>query len=50
MKAYVWAHELSGTGMDVCYEPGGDVWTQRADAYRRGIAKIPEVDESGTTK
>ena len=44
MKAFIWTHELSGTGTDICYEPGDPVWEARADAYRRGIARIPDVD------
>lgn len=44
MKAYIWAHEFSGTGIDVCYAPDSAVWENRANAYRTGLARIPEVD------
>ncbi|MBM4387448.1 MAG: hypothetical protein FJ088_06880, partial [Deltaproteobacteria bacterium] len=44
MKAYVWTHEFSKTALDVCYSPESEVWELRADAYREGIEKIPEVD------
>ncbi len=44
MKAHIWAHEFSGTGLEVCYAPDSPVWEARARAYRAGLARIPDVD------
>jgi hypothetical protein len=44
MKAYVWTHELPTGSIAVCYGPDGDLWRQRAEAYRKGLARIPRVD------
>ncbi len=44
MKAYVWAHELSGIGFEVCFAPDDPVWEQRADAYRQALALLPDLD------
>lgn len=44
MKAFVWAHEFSGTGIDVCYAPDSPVWEARAQAYREGLSRLPDVD------
>jgi hypothetical protein len=44
IRTYVWVHELSGTELLVCYGPDGDVWTQREEAYRTALARIPDVD------
>ncbi|GMV41372.1 MAG: hypothetical protein AMXMBFR64_30880 [Myxococcales bacterium] len=46
MKAYVWAHELSGDPPNPapCWGPDGAIWAERAAAYRDGIARIPSVD------
>ena len=44
MDTYVWAHELSQSPLDVCYEPGGEVWAARAEAYRAAFAAMPHVD------
>jgi len=49
MKAYIWAHEFSGIekirpATPVCYAANSPLWTQRQNAYRAGLAKIPEID------
>ena len=44
MKAYIWAHELSETGFAICWEPNNEIWQSRADAYREGLAKLPDLD------
>ncbi|HOI10051.1 MAG TPA: hypothetical protein PK313_06190 [Myxococcota bacterium] len=44
MKAFIWVHEFSGTGLDVCYGPEGEVWTQRAAAWNAALDRIPDVD------
>jgi hypothetical protein len=44
MKAYIWTHEINNVGIDVCYAPKDPVWEMRGNAYRDGIARIPEVD------
>ncbi len=44
MRAFVWAHEFSGTGIDICYAPDSPVWEARARAYREGLGRIPDVD------
>ncbi len=44
MKAYIWAHEFSPTTIAVCYAPDDPIWETRAQAYRDGLAKIPDVD------
>lgn len=46
MKAYVWAHEISGDPPNPapCWGPDGAFWEQRAQAYRDGIARIPGID------
>jgi len=44
MKAYVWVHELSGTGLVLCYGPESAAWEGRADAYREGLSKLPGLD------
>ncbi len=44
MKAYIWTHEFSGVGLEICYAPDDPIWTQRADAYRQAFALLPELD------
>ncbi|NOZ02528.1 MAG: hypothetical protein GXP54_11640 [Deltaproteobacteria bacterium] len=44
MKAFIWCHELSEVGLDVCYDGEDAVWEERADAYREGLARLPGVD------
>ena len=49
MKAYIWVHEFSGVprtteGRRVCYSPDSPIWHQRKEAYRKGLAKIPDLD------
>lgn len=44
MEAYIWCHELSGTGLDVCYDTEDDLWDDRAQAYREGLALLPGLD------
>jgi hypothetical protein len=44
IRVYVWCHELPTGAIAVCYGPDGDLWRQRAEAYRKGIARIPDVD------
>jgi hypothetical protein len=44
MKAYVWTHEWSDTGIEICYEPGDDAWDKRADAYRQMMELLPDLD------
>lgn len=44
MKAFIWVHEFSGTGLDVCYEPDDTVWMDRAVAWNAALDRIPRVD------
>ena len=44
MKAYIWSHEFSGTGINICYGPEGDVWGERKEAYRKAFEKLPGLD------
>jgi len=44
MKAFIWAHEFSAAGPGVCYAPDDPVWEARSQAYRDGLARIPDVD------
>lgn len=45
MTAVVWTHEFNAVGgVRVCFEPSDPVWESRREAYRRGLAAIPEVD------
>ena len=44
MKAFVWTHEFSGTDLDICFGPEGQVWQDRADAYRQMFDKLPDLD------
>jgi hypothetical protein len=44
MEAWIWAHELSGVSAAVCYEPGGELWQARGQAYRDGLGRIPGLD------
>lgn len=44
MKAYVWTHEFSGTDLDVCFGPEGEVWQERTDAYRQMFEILPDLD------
>ena len=44
MKAFVWTHEFSGTDLEICFGPEGEVWQQRADAYRQLFEKLPDLD------
>lgn len=44
IMVYIWCHELSGTGLDVCYDESDPVWQERADAYREGLGKLPGID------
>ncbi len=44
MQTFVWAHELSDAGPDVCYDAADPAWRQRAAAYRQGLARVPGVD------
>ncbi len=44
MKVYIWAHELSISGITVCFDPADPIWEERAEAYRRGLEKIPQLD------
>jgi len=44
MESFVWVHELSDVGPDICYDAADSVWGQRAAAYRRGLERVPGVD------
>jgi len=44
MKAYVWAHEFNNVDLTVCFDPSDPIWEERAEAYRQGLAKIPQLD------
>ncbi len=44
MQSFIWAHELSAAGPDICYDAADPVWQERASAYRQGLARIPDVD------
>ncbi|MBI5527168.1 MAG: hypothetical protein HY897_12605 [Deltaproteobacteria bacterium] len=44
MKAYIWTHEFNNAGIDICYAPKDPVWELRGQAYRDGIARIPDLD------
>ncbi len=44
MKAYIWAHEFSGVGLEICYDPEDPMWEERADAYRQTFEMLPELD------
>ena len=44
MKAFIWVHELSEMGFDVCYDPTEPIWETRKQGYRDALAKIPDVD------
>lgn len=49
MKAYIWAHEFSGMkkirpATPVSYAADSPLWNQRQTAYRKGLAKIPEIN------
>jgi hypothetical protein len=44
MKVFIWAHEFSGTGFEVCFDPADPVWQARGDAYRQAFALLPGLD------
>jgi hypothetical protein len=44
MKAYIWAHEFSGVGLEICYDPADPIWETRADAYRETFDLLPNLD------
>lgn len=44
MKAFIWTHEFSDVGFEVCYAPEDPVWEQRAEAYRTAFELLPNLD------
>ena len=44
MEAFIWAHEFSGTTLEICYDPADAVWESRADAYRKTFELLPDLD------
>ena len=44
MQSYFWAHEFSRAGPLICYDERDPVWSERAQAYRDGFARIPSLD------
>ncbi len=44
MKAFIWVHELSEMGMDVCFDRNDPIWEARRQVYRDALAKLPDLD------
>lgn len=44
MKTYVWAHELPGNYLTVCYDPEDPAWEARKSLYRQAFDILPNLD------
>jgi len=44
MKTYIWAHELPGEYLTVCYDPEDPAWEARNERYRQAFTLLPNLD------
>ncbi|MDY0003829.1 MAG: hypothetical protein RBU30_21205 [Polyangia bacterium] len=44
LEVLVWAHELTGNRMQVCFHGEDPLWEERRETYRQAFDRIPELD------